>query len=514
MKVLLLQLQKLRLLRGMVQLAFLFIGALCASAEIKTPAHRPFNVVMIIIDDVAANVHSVRNKNSPLRTPNLERLASRGTWFNRAYNDAPVCCGSRTAFLTGVHAARSGVYYNTQPYRRAGTWISKVQTLPGSFLRAGYLTAGYGKIVHNAYQEDDLADYTPGYCKMFERKESVTHSDGSLLKQILPGTRREIPGRTSGNWTWGILPDDWDRNDPMKLQQDTEQANRAIEFLRAKHDKPFFLGCGFWRPHVRWTVPQRYYDMFPLEKIELPAGYKVDDLDDLPKPGRWIASHRGEHAEVVAGDMWKKSIQSYYASMAYIDEQIGRVLDAIENSAYRDNTIVVFMSDNGFHLGEKDHWLKYALWEQTCRVFFSISVPGYPKQFSETPVSLIDLYPTLMSLCRVPRPETHTLDGFDLSKLLAGKTKKRSAPVLSTYGRGNHAIRDERYRYIRYRNGDEELYDHKNDPHEWTNLAMNSRFAKIKSRLHAWLPKENAPDVPEINPSKDGSRWSDEAFTQ
>lgn len=475
------------------------------------PASKRYNVLMIIIDDVAANLHSVKN-NGPLRTPNIERLAEQGTWFAHAYNDAPVCCGSRTAMLTGVHAARSGVYYNTQPYRRSKTWIADVQTLPNSFLHQGYTTAAYGKIVHNAFQEDNIADYTPGYYKMFDRKDSVTHSDGELLKFIVPNSKREISGNSSANWTWGILPDEWDRNDPTKLQQDTEQANRTIAFLREKHDQPFFLACGFWRPHVRWTVPQRYYDKFPLEKIELPKGYKPDDLEDLPKPGRWIATHRREHSDVVYSGMWKKSIQSYYASMTYIDEQIGRVLDGLEESPDRENTIVVFLSDNGLHLGEKDHWLKYALWEQTCQVFLSISVPGYPRQFSETPVSLIDLYPTLVSLCGIPRPEGHTLDGVDLKELLAGKTKQRGAPVLSTYGRGNHAVRDDRYRYIRYSNGDEELYDHRSDPYEWTNLASARGTERIKERLRAWLPKEDAPNAPEVPNAKDNSRWSDEAF--
>ena len=493
-----------------VALGFLSPAKGFAKQQVSAPATK-CNVLMIIIDDVAANLHSVKNK-GPLRTPNIERIASQGTWFSHAYNDAPVCCASRTAMLTGVHAARSGVYYNTQPYRRAGTWISKVQTLPNALLQQGYLTAAYGKIVHNAYQEDDIADYTPGYYKMFDRKDSVTHGDTSLLNFIVPGSKREIAGHTSANWTWGILPDDWDRNDPAKLQQDTEQANRTISFLQEKHSQPFFLACGFWRPHVRWTVPQRYYDMFPLEKIELPSGYKTNDLDDLPKPGRWIAAHRGEHAEVVASGMWKKSIQSYYASMTYIDEQIGRVLDAFEKSPARDNTILVFLSDNGFHLGEKDHWLKYALWEQTCQVFLSISVPGYPPQTVEAPVSLIDIYPTLAGLCGVPLP-SHQLDGIDLKNVLAGKVKERGGPVLSTYGRGNHAVRDSRYRYIRYRNGDEELYDHESDPNEWTNLAGDPSSVKIKDRLRKFLPKEDVPDIPEVNASKDGSRWSDEAFT-
>ncbi len=496
--------------------AFVFLLIGCAFSAMAEKANqseaKPYNVLMIIIDDVAANLHSVKNK-GPLQTPNIERLASQGTWFTQAYNDAPVCCASRTAMLTGVHAARSGVYYNTQPYRRSKTWIADVQTLPNAFLKSGYLAASFGKLVHNAYQEDNGADFTPGYYKMFDRKDNITYSDGDLLNVIFPGSKREIPGTTSKNWTWGILPDDWDRNDPTKLQQDTEQANHTIEFLGKKHDQPFFLACGFWRPHVRWTVPKRFYDKFPLEKIELPAGYKADDLNDLPGPGRWIATHRHEHAEVVAGGMWKKSLQGYYASMAYIDEQIGRVLDALEKSPERDRTIVVFLSDNGMHLGEKDHWLKYALWEQTCRVFFSISVPGYPQQFLDTPVSLIDLYPTLIDLCGIPKP-AHTLDGIDLKPVLTGKVKERGEPVLSTYGRGNHAIRDARYRYIHYRNGDEELYDHSNDPYEWRNLAKEQHFDKVKESLRPFLPRSDAPDVPEVGAAKDGSRWSDEAFKE
>jgi arylsulfatase A-like enzyme len=474
-------------------------------------ATKKYNVLMIVIDDVAADVHSV-GRASPVRTPNIERLATKGTWFTRAYNDAPACCPSRTAMLTGVHSARSGVYYNTQPYTRSGTWIAKTEAMPAAFLRQGYLTASYGKLYHSRDQADHVAEFSPGYFKKHNAAGDVSFPEAKLLKQILPGSQREIPGKTSRNWTWGILPDDWDRGNPDAAQQDTEQADRTIRFLSETHDRPFFLACGFWRPHVPWTVAKRYFDMFPLDRIKLPPGYKAGDLDDLPKPGRWIANHRGEHAEIVAGGMWAKSLQGYYASLAYIDEQIGRVLDAVERSRYRDNTVVVFLSDNGMHLGEKDHWLKYALWEQTCRVFLSISVPGGPRQKIDTPVGLIDLYPTLVDLCGLKPPTTHALDGIDLAPMLAGKTADRGKLVLSTYGRGNHAVRDSRYRYIRYRNGDEELYDHERDPHEWDNIARDPATDAVKSRLARFLPAEDAPDVPEIGIAGDLSRWQDEAF--
>jgi arylsulfatase A-like enzyme len=479
-----------------------------AVAAAPSPARH--NVLMIVIDDVAANLNSVDGEGDVLRTPNLERLAARGTWFSRAYNDAPSCAPSRTALLTGVHATRSGVYYNTQAYRRSGTWIAGVQSLPAAFLRAGYLTAGYGKISHNAYLEDDRGDYTPGYYRMFGRKSDITHGEADLLKAVLPGSKREVPGTSSQNWTWGILPDEWDRADPAKLQQDTEQANRTIALLRQPHDRPFFVACGFWRPHVRWMVPQRYYDRFPRETIRLPAGYRPDDLEDVPPPGRWAATQAGHHADVVAGGLWRESIRGYLASMAYIDEQIGRVLDALEQGPHRDNTIVVFLSDNGMHLGEKDHWLKYALWEQTCRVFLAIAVPGLPVQRSPVPVGLIDVYPTLRQLCQLPAPD-HELDGVDLSAILAGRSAARGKPVLSTWGQGNHAVRNEQYRYIRYRNGAEELYDHAADPHEWRNLAAEPRLAAVRDRLARWLPAVNAPGVREEK-GEDRSRWRDEAF--
>jgi len=266
---------------------------------------------------------------------------------------------------------------------------------------------------------------------------------------------------------------------------------------------------------VSWTVPNRYFDRYPLESIELPPGYRADDLADVPPAARWLATHRGEHNFIVKRDIWKKCLQAYYASISYVDEQIGRVLDALEAGPNRDNTIVVFTSDNGWHTGEKEHWSKFYLSELACRVVFSISVPGLKPQVSQTPVGLIDLYPTLVSLCGLPKPPTHSLDGFDLTPILHGASSERGAPVLSTYGRGCHSLRDARFRYTRYRNGAEELYDHANDPHEWTNLAGDSRFAADQARLASALPATNAPDVVFASGKsmgQDANAWIDKAF--
>ena len=504
--------QKSRLsLRPILGGLFFLVPLATLAGAVETHGARP-NVLIVLIDDHPFNLADV-DQPSPVPTPNIRRIAARGTWFSNGYCDAPSCGPSRTALLTGVHSARSGVYYNQQAYRRNTAFISKAIALPGHFLAHGYLTAGYGKVAHNSFLMDDIGDYSPGYYKWMDNPKDVTHTNDDLLNYILPGTRRQIPGVASTTWDWGMLPDDWDRSDPAKLQQDTEQANRTIEMLRAKHDQPFFMVCGFYRPHIPWAVPKRYFDQFPLEAIQLPAGYRADDLEDLPKPGRWIATNRGEHAEIVAAGMWKKCLQGIFAATAYVDEQIGRVLDALERGPNANDTIVVFAADNGFHTGEKNHWLKFALWEQTCRVVFAISVPGLPSQRSATPVGLIDIYPTLNALCRLPAPAAQSLDGVDLSAIISGRTKERGRPVLSTYGRGNHSLRNDRFRYIRYRNGAEEFYDHRVDGHEWNNLAADPNYAGAKAELKKWLPAVDAPDVshPPLTALKHAI-WEDEAF--
>ena len=500
--------------RGKVAVVLALFSAalpLPARAAHQPAAPRP-NVLFIIIDDHKPDLHDVFNAASPVKTPNMRRLAERGTWFTHAYVDAPACCPSRTAFLTGVQASKSGVYYNSHAYRRANSWIAKVETLPGNFLRQGYLTAGYGKIAHNRFLEDDMGDYTPGYYKMMNRPKDVTYTDAALRKHILPGTEVQM---WSDGWTWGVLPDDWDRDDPSKWEQDTEFANHTADLLRRKHDRPFFVTCGFWRPHVSWTVPKRYFELYPLDAIKIPEGYRGDDLEDVPQPARVLATHRGEHAYIVTHGLWKKALQAKYAATSYVDDMIGRVLDALESGPNKDNTIVVFAADNGWHTGEKNHWSKFYLSELACRVVFAICVPGMKPQVSDTPVSLIDIYPTLVALCGLERPATHALDGVDLTAVLRGTRADRGRPVLSTYGQGCHSLRDDRFRYTRYRDGSEELYDHRYDPHEWTNLAGDGRFAAVKNRLAAGLPTINAAPIIHVGETEsrgDDNGWPAGAF--
>jgi arylsulfatase A-like enzyme len=470
----------------------------------KSETRQP-NVLFILIDDHPAHMVSLLDE-SVVRTPNLERLAARGTWFSRGYNAAPVCAASRAAFLTGVHPSNSGAYYNAQGWTRTEAPISQATIMQKHFLQHGYVSAGYGKIDHSAYQRDTADAYTPGF-RVFHRDRSQgIKTDAELVPHIIPETLRHpdpayLPTRI------GALPDDWDRDDPAKLQEDTVHANHAIRFLGGQHDRPFFLTVGFWRPHSERIVPKRYFDLYPLENIRIPESYLAGDLEDVPAVARWRATKRGTHAAVVNNGMWREYLRSFYAATTYVDEQIGRVLDALEKSPYADDTIIVFASDNGFHAGEKDMWTKFALWEQTNRVVFAISVPGLPVQRSHTPVGLIDIYPTLLALCGLPAPSPQKLDGIDLSPILKGESVERGRPVLSTYGQGNHSIRDARFRYIRYRNGDEELYDHFNDPHEWHNLAGNPAFADIKTTMAGWLPGYDAPEIEPAFPERGRGAW-------
>jgi len=480
-------------------------------ARAAEPETKPLNVLVITVDDHSSYLHSVLQKDRLVRTPNLERLAQNSVWFTHGYAH-PACCPSRTSVLTGVNPSSSGIYYNNQAYRRVSDAISQVTNLPQQFLRHGYLTAGYGKIGHWVGDETDA--FTSGYYKMFNQKTDVRWTDGDLAGQIPATDLVQIPGLHSAH-RFGVLPDDWDREDRAKWQQDTEQAQHAIDLLQVRHDRPFFAWLGLYRPHLPWFAPKRYYDQYPLEDIRVDDDYLPGDLDDVPQPGRWAAVNHPKdgHDAVTKHGLWRRYLQAYYASISYVDDQIGRVLDALEASDYADNTIVVFASDNGYHTGQKDHWGKFALWERASRVAFGIHLPGAESRVCPTPVSLVDLYPTLLDLCGLPQPE-HKLEGYNVAPILRGETDDRGAPVLMTQGIGNHAIRDFRFRYIRYRNGEEELYDHDNDQPEWHNLADDPRYDSVKQRLARYLPATDAPEAEFVFGDSTLTGFAPEAFTK
>ena len=437
-------------------------------------AGRP-NVLFIAVDDLNTWVGHLEGHPN-VKTPHIDRLANQGISFTRAYCSAPLCNPSRISLLTGIAPFKSGVYGNGEQLRDK---LPNAVTLMQHFRASGYSARGAGKIFHGAtaYDEASWDDYfRPSRTKRFR-----TRRDSSLPKSAW------VP--------WGPLTCSDDE------MFDGKTANWIIAELEKPQEKPFFLAYGLTKPHLTWEVPQKYFELHPIDEIELPLVKEVD-LNDVPTFGqklarevydpsgeRNFATPGGDHQNVIANKQWPIAVQAYLATISFADAQIGRVLDALEKSKHADNTIVVLWGDHGWHLGEKEHWRKHALWDVSTRTPLIISVPESINQgqLCHRPVSLIDLYPTLIDLCGLPKRDG--LDGQSVGPLLNNPTQHWNRPAVMTYGFNNHAIQTQRWRYIRYVDGGEELYDHSKDPNEWNNLAKNPAFAAEIKRLSAHLPK-------------------------
>ncbi|MDZ4798426.1 MAG: sulfatase [Bryobacteraceae bacterium] len=454
-------------------LATVGVGAGALAATTAALAKDQPNVLFIAIDDLNDWVGCLGG-HPDTRTPNIDRLVARGVNFTRAYCAAPVCNPSRASLMTGIRPSTHGVYENRQPMRMS-TVLKDAVTLPQHFMAHGYKAIGGGKIYHGAFP--DPPSWNEYYPSQTQNQPGNPKPPSKPYKGI------------QGNFDWGPL------DSADSEMGDYKTVDWATRQLKAKHGKPLFLGVGIYKPHLEWYVPKKYFDMFPPDKITLPV-VKENDLDDVPKVGKWLALRSGDHKKILDQGKYREAVQAYLACIAFADAQVGRLLDALDNSAYAKNTVVVLWSDHGWHHGQKAHWRKFALWEQATRNVFAIVAPGVtkPKSTCGRPVSLLDVYPTLIDICGLSK--RMSLEGNSLMPLLKNPAAKWDKPVLTTYLKGNHSIRDERFRYIRYNDGGEELYDHSNDPNEWTNLADRQEFANIKSRLAKWLPKTDAPDSP------------------
>jgi arylsulfatase A-like enzyme len=428
-------------------------------------AARP-NVLFIAVDDLNHWVgHLGRNRQA--RTPNIDRLAKMGVTFTRAYCAAPVCNPSRAALLSGLRPSTSGVYDNGQNYHQA---FKVTDCLPMQFKNSGYRTLAAGKLYHGGVGETSQWDVVA----------DRTRADA-----------QPKPGQDTG--VGGIKFAPLDCKDDELVDWGT--ASFAIEHLTKKSEQPFFLAIGFHKPHMPWNVPKKYFDMFPLESIELPP-HTTNDLADVPAIGKSMAKPDGDHAAMLKSGRWKEAVQAYLATIAYFDMNLGRVLDAFEKSPARTNTIVVFWGDHGWHLGEKEHWRKFALWEESTRAPFIWVAPGVTKSggVCERPVDFMSVYPTLCDLAGIARPKH--VEGDNIRSLLANPRATWTNVAITTFRRNNHAVRTERWRYIQYADGGEELYDHTKDPLEWKNMADDPAFAREKKELAARLPKVNKPELP------------------
>lgn len=447
---------------GMKRFAFLLVVLAFVLPAGAQDAKRP-NVLFIAIDDLRDWVGYLGH-NPQTKTPNIDRLAARGVAFTRSYCAAPVCNPSRAALMSGLRPSTTGVYDNQNDWR---TVVAADKCLTTTFRNAGYFVAGAGKIYHEAYaRRAEWDDYLERAGANPQPKgEDV--GVGGIRFAPLDGKDEDLPDHRITTW--------------------------VIDQLGRKHDKPFFLACGLHKPHMPWNVPQKWYDLFPLDKIELPP-HMANDLDDVPPAGKQMAKPQGDHAKMVQSGRWKEAVRAYLASTAYTDMNVGRLLEALDKSAYRDSTIVVFWSDHGWHLGEKEHWRKFALWEEATRSPMIWVVPGVTKPaVCERTVDFMSIYPTLTELCGIATPQH--VEGVSIKPLLADPKAAWDKPALTTYRFNNHTVRNEDFRYIRYNNGDEELYDHRKDPNEWSNLASKAEFADVKASLAKYFPKENQRDI-------------------
>lgn len=454
-------------------LAFLLALPRVVAAEETT---RP-NVLFIAVDDLNHWVgHLGRNKQT--KTPNIDRLAARGVTFSHAYCAAPVCNPSRAALMSGLRPATTGVYDNGDDWR---TVIPEDRCLTTTFRNAGYFVAGAGKIYHGG----------------FPRRSEWDDYFNKVGTDPVPAGDKGVGGIKFG-------PVDCNDED----LREWKIVGYGIEQLQKRHDKPFFLAIGLHKPHMPWFVPRKYFDLHPLSEIELPP-HRDDDLSDVPPAGVKMAGPQGDHAQILASGRWKEAVQAYLAAISYTDAMIGRLLDAFDKSEYAKNTIIVFWGDHGWHLGEKQHWRKFALWEEATRAPLIWVAPGVtqPGGTSNRTVDFMSIYPTLTDLAGIPTP-AH-VEGRSIRSLLADPGAAWDQPALTTFGFKNHAVRSEGWRFIRYANGDTELYDETQDPYEWTNLAAKSTSAGPLAELARWMPEKNTPGVeskPAANAKKAAKR--------
>ena len=471
----------MRRIKGFNMLRFILtLAAVGLVLPQSAPAADKPNVLFISVDDLNDWIGCLGG-HPQAKTPNFDRLAASGVLFTNAHCPAPACNPSRGAIMTGISPHVSGLYDNRQKMRER---MPDAELLPKHFSNNGYWSAGSGKLLHYFIDAESWDEYYP-----------PKETEDPFPRTFYPKKR---PVNLPRGGPWQYVETDWAALDVTdeEFGGDWLVSKWVGEQLDKKHDKPFFLACGIYRPHEPWFVPKEYFEPFPLDEIQLPPGYREDDLDDLPPGGRKRGPNR-YFPHIQKQGQWKQGIQGYLASIYFADTMLGRVLDALEIGPNKDNTIVVLWSDHGWHLGEKQHWQKYTGWRVCTRVPLMVRVPqgtaGLPNGTvagtkCNAPVNLMSLYPTLTELAGIPKKETNT--GPSLVPLL--KDSEADWPHVSiTYlGRpGNYGLSGRRFRYIAYDNGDEELYDIDNDRYEWTNLATKADSAAQLAKLKSHVPK-------------------------
>ena len=452
------------------------------------------NVLFIISDDLTATALSCYG-NTVCKTPNIDRLASQGTRFTKAYCQGTYCGPSRASFMSGYypHAIKMLGYGSPRPA------IGERATWAQHFKNNGYHTARVSKIFHMGVpggieKGTDGADDPASWTERFNSAgpEWKALGDGETLENNADGRK---PGPVGGN-TFVVV--EADGND--LVHSDGKTAAKAVELIKQNRDKPFFLGVGFVRPHVPFVAPRKdYTDFLPYSRMQLPPKLK-DDWADIPKAGINYKTSKNMKMDL---RRQKKAVGGYYASVAFMDRMVGQVLNGLKEAGLEDNTIVIFTSDHGYHLGEHDFWAKVSLHDESAAVPLIIRMPGKKPAVCHSLVELLDLYPTLSNLCGLEVPKH--LQGKDISKMMTDPAKEVRSAAFSVNGKG-FLLREQDWAYIAYGKngqGDEELFDMKQDPKQFTNLANDPKHAQIIARFQ----KQMATKLREVRTNDLGLKY-------
>lgn len=432
-------------------------------------AVKRYNVLFIAVDDMNDWVSILENYPG-IHTPNIERLAKDGIVFREAHAASTVCNPSRFAVVSGLLPSSTGVYDRKTPTKYL-VKKHRFKFLMDYFKEAGYYTVGIGKILHTGL--DPLYKWDRYF--QWKTREKMKRMNG-------------INDCDEAFFDWGEF--NGNENDI----DDVKKVNHAKDFLRKKHNKPFFLAVGIHNPHLPWIVPKRFFDLYPIDKIQI--NDDKDDLADLSVSANDFIEPVDEKNFVNSNNK-ANAIQAYLAAVSFTDELLGRILDALEASEYADNTIIVFWSDHGLHLGEKKHWRKSTLWRNSSHVPFVISTPESRKKgqlIVEEPVSFVDILPTLLDLCHI-KTKPERVDGHSLLPLMTEDSNKDWLyPAITVMRPNNYSIHYKSWHYIHYKNNDEELYDLSKDRHDRHNLAQDKNYEDVLARFRKFAP--GTPYIP------------------
>ncbi len=437
-------------------------------AVVASGQERP-NVLMIAIDDLNDWVGCLGG-HPDAKTPNLDALAERGRNCSNAHCSVPVCSPSRVSVMSGLAPTTIGSYELGPAYESIPS-LDSVPCMQEFFQQQGYVTLAGGKILHH------------GFRGRLAKNIDISLSTGKRKGGPRPKERMNWPLPV---WDWGAFPETDGEMDDYQL------AEAAAEALGKSYEKPFFMSVGLFRPHVPMHVPSKWFALYDRESIRMPDA-SPQDLDDVPPNFQYKMGIAPTLEEFQAANKWRSLVHAYLANVSFADHCLGTILAGLDQGPHRDNTLVVLWSDHGFHLGEKQHVAKRTLWEESTRVPLIIAGPGIAPGACREAVSLLDIYPTLVERCGLPM--NALLEGISLVPQLLDPATVREEPAITSSYFGNHAVRTREWRYIRYADGAEELYDHRSDPAEHLNLAGNAAYAAVRQQLARWIPKHAAPEI-------------------